>query len=235
MNDISNITLDDALTIQEGIRNDLKHINNSTCYYLTFTFKNAYLRTNEENYPERLNEVRKCLDISFRSCRGKERKQVRPRERVFFLKDEVGRKNNYHIHALVDLYYLSKRYFPNGFFLKQVSNYWSGPTFKIHKDKELKELEQQEQAEPKVGWFNVSRPRYNSKTMKNNRLTLFNYQTKTVKPIYDDDSNYLGEGIISNCQYHASYGLYNSLDKLHRRYGTENRYIKRKSDALIHI
>ena len=157
---------------------------------------------------------------------------MRKRERVYFLKDEVGGENNYHIHALVDLYYLKKRSLPPEWFLQQVNNYWSTSIQSYTRDKSWKQLHENVK-EPRCGWFKDVRPEFNSRTMSNNRLSLFHYQTKTVKPLYDKQNNYLGNSIVSNCQYHASYGLYNSLEKLHNRYGTENRYLKRKSDALI--
>ena len=225
------LTLEDALTIEKNIRNDLQHINSDCCYYLIFTFKKSLLRTNQNNYPERLAEVKKCLETSFRAAGGR-RNNIRKGDRVYFLKDELSGEDNYHIHALVDLFKLKKKGVPIEWFFAQVNNYWSSPFLSYKDNSSWKEL-RDHVSEPRIGWFKDVRPKFNSKTLSDNRLTLFNYQTKVVKDIFDDNNNFLSKSIISNCQYHASFGLYNSLDKLHNRYRTENIYLKRQDDVLI--
>ena len=228
---IKHLTVDDAITIESNIRNDLQHINSNTCYYLIFTFKSSYLRNIENNYPERLEEVRKCLEYSFR-CSGGLKNNIRKKDRIYFLKDEVSPSGNFHVHALVDLYRLKRKGVPIEWFFAQVNNYWSSPFLSYEKNCSWEQLRKRV-TEPRCGWFKDVRPKYDSRTLSDNRLTLFNYQTKAVKDIYDDEDNYLRKDIVSNCQYHCSYGLYTSLDILHSRYRTENLYLKIKRDVLI--
>ena len=219
-------TLNYALEIEQSIRNDLSINLIDFNFFPTFTFKKNHLRCNADCSSERLNEIRRCLNYCFRSVGGKHNR-IRPKDMIYYLKDEVSSNLNWHVHAVVDLSPLIKKGIPVEWFWRKVNSYWSTQYASYLKFDTWKLLESKVK-EPRHGWMNVERTKVDNGFDLDNqhsRRTLFNYQTKLVRD-YELDGE-TEQRVVSNLAYLPSYGLLETLRKRSNELGTELQYIKR--------
>lgn len=223
---VNRITLNEALEAEASIRKDLSINLINFNFFPTFTFRKFHLRRNKECSGDRLNEIRKCLNYCFRSLGGKHN-IVRPKDMIYFLKEEISSTGNWHIHAVVDLTPLIKKNIPVEWFWRKVNSYWSTQIASYLKLNSLVSIESKVKR-PRHGWLNVKRTTDDNGFDLDNRVsrkTLFNYQTKCVKD-YDLDGM-TEQRVVSNLEYLPSFGLLRTLKKRSNALGTELQYIKR--------